>query len=174
MHTIDTTEVQIIKPLANPVEMHLSVSPGLINFSKENPMLQVFNASLEDVWLKPGTRIALAQPIQEIISGKHYIDIVPKQHGLTIEAKNVIATKDKSKDHTVFSHVDLSRFKTESERSKITELLKKVSDVFMKKREELVVPMLRCTKLKLQTMLQSTISRRILPIFSRGSSEPPQ
>ena len=90
------------------------------------------------MWLKPGTRIALAQPIQEIISGQHYIDIVPKQHGLTIEAQNVIATIDKSKDHTDFPKFDLSRFETESERSKIIELLKKVSDVFMKKREELV------------------------------------
>ena len=137
VHTNDTTGVQIIEPLPNPIKGHLSVSPSLLNFSKENPMLQVVNASLEDVWLKPGTRIAFSQPIQEVISGQHYIDIVPKQHGLTIEAKNVIETKDNSKDHTDFPHVDLSRCETESERSKITELLKKHSDVFMKKGEEL-------------------------------------
>ena len=138
VHTNDTTGVQIIEPLPNPIKGHLSVSPSLLNFSKENPMLQVVNASLEDVWLKPGTRIAFSQPIQEVFSGQHYIiDIVPKQHGLTIEAKNVIETKDNSKDHTDFPRVDLSRCETESERSKITELLKKHSDVFMKKGEEL-------------------------------------
>ena len=147
IHTKCKDGIHVIEPLSNPIKGNLTVVPTLLNLSRDQQAVQIINTGAQDVWIKPGTRIAKTQPIAEIVSSQQNVNIIPSGNEIRVEKTEVVSdkaenfSKDLDTDNSL-PNVDLSSFDgTTEESEKIRDLLKKHESIFMKKGEPL-----GCTK----------------------------
>ena len=87
----------------------------------------MINTSNEDIWLKPGTRLARVQAIDEICSGAGEIDVTVSCNGITVEKNNSLELRDKNPELPDLSTLQYDK----SQKDKIEKLLQHHKEVFV-------------------------------------------
>ena len=123
----------LVEPLHGALPGNLLVGTSLLDLSSEIQYIQVINSSNEDIWLKPGTRLARVQVIDEICSGAGEIDVTVSCNGITVEKNNTLELGDKNPELPDLSTLQYDK----SQKDKIEKLLQRHKEVFVSERSPL-------------------------------------
>ena len=134
VHSSCSTGIMLVDSLSDlSVSKDVLVMSTLIDLSSDQLFVQVVNSGDIDVWLEPGSRLAKAQIIEEIISQCH-VDVSIDSSEIIV-CNNVEANSEKIPvPGEQIPMIDLEQFPgTEEELHKVQQSLRKHQEVFLRK-----------------------------------------